>query len=286
MAEPPRRRRSTQPPPSSPSILPTIVLGIGVVVAGLGIGAFLSAMQRHGDTTTTTASRGVPAVTPVAQPTRGPVAVATLVAHPTPSPTPRPTATPRATPTPRATATPRPTPTPAGTPTPQPTPTPQATPTPHASASPRATPAVRPAQVARTEATPRPTATPVVVTPRPATPRPTPVPAATPRAAEPGSGGYAQNAVRRYLDALIAGNENAAYAELGRSRGEPGASLSEEAFIDRGTRITSMRTTSSDATGATVEVELSSSRGSYFATYHVTNGPNGPVIDQHDYIKV
>jgi hypothetical protein len=92
--------------------------------------------------------------------------------------------------------------------------------------------------------------------------------------------------VRRYLDALIAGNENAAYAALGKGPGEPGASLSEEAFIDRGTRITSMRTTSSDPTGATVEVELSSSRGSYFATYHVTNGPNGPVIDQHDYIKV
>jgi hypothetical protein len=92
--------------------------------------------------------------------------------------------------------------------------------------------------------------------------------------------------VRRYLADLIAGNENAAYAELGKAPGDPGASLSEEAFIDRGTRITSMRTTSSDATGATVEVELATSRGSYFATYHVTNGPGGPVIDQHDYIKV
>jgi hypothetical protein len=101
-----------------------------------------------------------------------------------------------------------------------------------------------------------------------------------------GFSGVAQSTVRRYLTSLIAGNESAAYAELGKAPGEPGAALSEEAFIDRGTRITSMRTTASDANGATVEVELSSSRGSYFATYHVSNGPGGPVIDQHDYIKV
>ncbi len=92
--------------------------------------------------------------------------------------------------------------------------------------------------------------------------------------------------MRRYITSLIAGNENAAYAELGKAPGDPGASLSEEAFIDRGTRIASMRTTASDANGATVEVEIVSSRGSYYATYHVSNGPGGPVIDQHDYIKV
>ncbi|MBV8750542.1 MAG: hypothetical protein JO103_12610, partial [Candidatus Eremiobacteraeota bacterium] len=76
------------------------------------------------------------------------------------------------------------------------------------------------------------------------------------------------------------------YSELGKAPGDPGASLSEEAFIDRGTRIVSIRTTSTDPGGATVEVELASGRGSYYATYHVLNGPNGPIIDQHDYIKV
>ena len=90
--------------------------------------------------------------------------------------------------------------------------------------------------------------------------------------------------MRRYLASLIAGNENGAYAELGKPPGSGG--LTEEAFIDRQTRITSIRTTSGDANGAVVEVELTSGRGSYFATYHVTNGPSGPVIDQHDYIKV
>jgi hypothetical protein len=92
--------------------------------------------------------------------------------------------------------------------------------------------------------------------------------------------------VRRYLSNLIVGNESAAYADLGKAPGEPGATLSEEAFIDRNTRITSVRTTSVDANGATVEAELATARGSYVATYHVTNGPGGPVIDQHDYIKV
>ena len=96
MSDPPRRRRSTPPSRRSSetsSVWPTIALGIGVVVAGLGIGAFLSAMQHKeaGKTTSTatTGSRGLPVVTPVARPTRGPVALATLVAHPTPSPTDR-----------------------------------------------------------------------------------------------------------------------------------------------------------------------------------------------------
>ena len=282
MSDPPRRRRST-PPPSrrnseSSSLLPTVALGVGVVVAGLGIGAFLSAVQHRGTNTTTTAVvSSAPAVTPVVRSTRGPVALTTVVPHPTFSPTPRatptpqPTATATATATPRETLTPRPTATPAGAATAAPTPHPAETKSP-----------ATPTPVA---ATPRP-ATPHPATPHPATPRPTPVPTAAPvaRATPLTFGGVAQNTVRRYLSDLIAGNENAAYAELGRSPGEGG--LSEEAFVDRGTRITSIRTTNSDASGATVEVGLTSSRGSYYATYHVTNGPSGPVIDQHDYIKV
>lgn len=289
MSDPPRRRRSTPPPsrrPSgSPSLLPTIALGVGVVVAGLGIGAFLSAVQHRSATTSSTSvTHGAPLVTPVGRPTRGPVALATVVAHQTPSPTPaatptpRPTASAKATATPVATATPRATPTPHATPTPRSTPTAAATatpkPTPRATTTPHVTPTPAPAV-----ATPRPT-------PRPATPRPTLLPTAVPvaRATPLTFAGAAQNTVRRYLSDLIAGNEAAAYAELGKSPGDGG--LAEEAFIDRGTRITSIRTTSSDANGATVEVGLTSSRGSYYATYHVTNGPNGPVIDQHDYIKV
>jgi hypothetical protein len=277
MSDPPRRRRSRQSPrrpsSSSSSWLPTIALGIGVVVAGLGIGAFLSAMQ-HKETQTAASTRktpvrGLPQLSPVARATRGPVAIATLVAHATASPSatvsPKPTAHPTATATPtakpHATATPRPSATPVAAQT-----------APPATREPAATPA------------------PVVITPRPATPRPVPTPAAealvtpVPRPTPLTFSGVAQNTVRRYLSDLIAGNENGAYAELGKSPGDAGA-LSEEAFIDRGTRIVSVRTTSSDPTGATIEVRLSSARGEYYATYHVTNGPSGPIIDQHDYIK-
>jgi hypothetical protein len=95
----------------------------------------------------------------------------------------------------------------------------------------------------------------------------------------------AESTVRRYLDALIAGNEGSAYAAFGATPGDPNVRLTEEAFIDRGAHIASLRTTRADATGATVEAEIVSSRGSYFATYHVSGSPSGPVIDGHDYIR-
>lgn len=95
----------------------------------------------------------------------------------------------------------------------------------------------------------------------------------------------AESTVRRYLDALIAGNEGGAYAAFGAAPGDPNVRLLEEGFIDRGTRIVSLRTTHADAAGATVEAELTSSRGSYLATYHLSGGPSGAVIDQHDYIR-
>jgi len=283
-SEPPRRRRSEPPSSrrssSAPSLLPTIALGVGVVVAGLGIGAFLSAMQNRDSShaTTAPAPNRLPVVTPVAQPTRGPVAIATLVAHATDTPSPKPTATQPATTSPKPAAT---TTTPAATPTPRPTASPAASVKP--SAAPAAKPTVAP--------TPRATATPHPATPRPTIlptpppPPPSPIVRVMP-AGPPSFAVQAQTTVRRYLDALIAGNENAAYAALGAAPGDPNARLSEEAFIDRGTRITSIRTTAVNANGATVEVEISSSRGSYYGTYHVITGAGGPVIDQHDYIKV
>jgi hypothetical protein len=261
-------------------LLPTIALGIGVVVAGLGIGAFLSALQnKHASTSSTTTTR-VAAVTPVPRATEA-IAPVTPVPHPTatptaePSPTPEPSATAAASPTPQASPTPRPSATPTALPSAPASPAATAPPEPTAKPSPR--PTAEPTE----RATPRPTAVPTlkpVVTPRPATaaPRPAPVTAV----------GAAQNTVRRYLADLIAGNENAAYAELGKAPGDAGAQLSEEAFIDRSARITSIHTTGSDETGTTIGVDITSAHGSYYATYHVTNGPSGPVIDQHDYIKV
>jgi hypothetical protein len=273
MSEPPRRRRSAPPPRRAsrgPSVLPTIALGIGVVVAGLGIGAFLSALQSKNGTPFATPSGGLAVVTPVAQPTRGPVAIATIVSHARPSATPQPTPSISAAPTASALATA------SAAPSAEPTRTAHPTPSPTAAAA-KATqrPSARPEALAaaRTTAAPIPVYVPPSVAPR--------VAAATvrPFAAQ------ADSTVRRYLDDLIAGNESGAYAAFGTTPGDPNVSLREEAFIDRGTRVASVRTTHVDATGATVEAEIVSAHGSYLARFHVSGGPSGPVIDGHDYIR-
>lgn len=92
--------------------------------------------------------------------------------------------------------------------------------------------------------------------------------------------------VRRYLDDLIAGDETGAYAALGGTSSDRSLVLKEEAFLDKDARITSMRVSRGDTSGATVDAEITSGRGSYVATFHVIYGPNGSVINQHDYIKI
>ncbi|GAC1421253.1 MAG: hypothetical protein NVSMB5_14310 [Candidatus Velthaea sp.] len=96
----------------------------------------------------------------------------------------------------------------------------------------------------------------------------------------------ASSAVRSYIGALIRGDESAGYAALGGSAGDRGLALSEEAFLDSSAHITSLRAAKVDESSATVECEIASSKGTYYATYHVTLGPRGATITQHDYIKV
>lgn len=91
--------------------------------------------------------------------------------------------------------------------------------------------------------------------------------------------------MRRYLDALITGNDAGAYASFGVAPGDPNVRLTEAAFIDRTSRIVSLRTTHADVTGATVEAEVTSTHGAYYVTYHVSRAPGGAVIDGHDYIR-
>ncbi len=86
--------------------------------------------------------------------------------------------------------------------------------------------------------------------------------------------------MRRYLEAIIAGDSSGAAAALA-----PGGTLKEAAFLDDSARITSVRVTRTDAGGSFVQAEISASRGTYIATFHVTNSASGS-IDQHDYIKV
>jgi D-serine dehydratase len=93
---------------------------------------------------------------------------------------------------------------------------------------------------------------------------------------------HASAVVRRYLDALIRGDEKTAYAALGAS----GGTLSEQAFLDPSARISSLKVTRIDASNASVECEIVSAKGHYYATYHVTAATGGPYISEHDYIKV
>jgi hypothetical protein len=129
-----------------------------------------------------------------------------------------------------------------------------------------------------------------------ATARPTAAPTPKPTAAPsepPIVGGTpvpiaasAQSLVRRYLEALIHGDEASGYASLGGDAGDPGLTLSEEAFLDPNAHVTSVRTTSADASSALVEAEISTAKGTYYGTYHVAYGKHGVYIASHDYIKV
>lgn len=247
---------------------------IGVIVAGLGIGALVSAFQSRG--TLPELASSLPAVTPVPQPSVQPVIRRSPT--PTPKPTPSPTASASPSPSPAPTPSAKPSPTPAATVTPTAAPTASPVPTIAPSAPPRPTPTAAKAAVAALAAVPspvasvRPSATAVPAPVAPAAVRPPPSPAEA-----------AVSVVRRYIDALIAGNESSAYAALGGTSSDRGLDLKEEAFLDKDARITSMRASRSDGSGTTVDAEIVSNRGSYVATFHVTNGN---IINQHDYIKI
>jgi hypothetical protein len=266
MSDPaPRRRRTNTPPPSrNGSPLPWIALVIGVIVAGLGIGALISAFQNRG---TPNLPPSAPTVTAVPQATPESPAPAPLeTVMPIPSPTGTPPPTPAPHPTRKATASPGPT----------------ATATPSASAvtppsvAPSATAAPTPPPTIEPTAKPVPVAT--AVPTRAPTPVPTPTPTAAPTVAptpKPASGPDA--VVRRYLDALMAGDVGGAGALL--TSGNP----HEAAFVDPNARITSVRTTQSDGSGSTVLAEIATPRGTYLATFHVTAAGK---IDQHEIVEL
>jgi hypothetical protein len=90
--------------------------------------------------------------------------------------------------------------------------------------------------------------------------------------------------VRRYIAALVAGDEGTAKSALGEDASSPGLRIAEEEFIDRSTRITGLRTHTSGET-VTVETDIEAARGTYFARFLVARGANGLVIREHDYIK-
>jgi len=264
--------------PSEPS-LPLVPLLVGVIVAGLAIGALFSSLGSK--------AGGGPSATPPPV-----VAVATPgQERPTPMPY-EPTPVPR-----RRLRTPDPALAPM--PTSDPDATPRAEPSPTV-----APPTARPRRTAR-PATPEPTEPPEP-TAAPATPRPrairsavpvgalaTPAAAGTPASAaagpDPGATGFphdAEELVRSYYSALRASDPAAAYAALGApvGGGKHGESTAPEAMVGPDTRIIRVEARGG-ADASAVDVSFRSDGVTYFGHYIVERTPAGPVIRSHDVIR-
>jgi hypothetical protein len=91
--------------------------------------------------------------------------------------------------------------------------------------------------------------------------------------------------VRFYLGALARGDDAAAQTVLDGPRGSPALRLSEKEFADPSLRILKL-----DAHGvsdsATVNVDLSTSKGGYFEQFSLRRLPTGAaVIIEHTFIR-
>jgi hypothetical protein len=264
-----RRRRPTE------SSFPVIPIAIGVVILGFAIGAGIPALRRQ--------QAAVVAVA-TATPTQSPEPFPTASDLPTESPSPRATATPSprvaqaasSTPTPRATPTPKATKTPASAPEPTRSPSPEALATTIPSASlkpPKPSPlaTLRTVQVA-------PSTIHLV-----ATPVPPPAPTSAPDAPLLRD---AQQTVRTYIEALIAGDDTTAQSQLLANSGTPNAALSEKSFLDRDARIIDISASATSPTTAAVNVDVRSAKGLYYAHYEVRRLDTGvTLIREHNYIK-
>jgi hypothetical protein len=234
-----------------------VPLFAGVIIAGLGIGALLSAF----------AARHVPAPvqhsTPLAVMQTQTPAPAASIAQATA--TPRRTAAPKVTATATASAKPTVKPALTSTPTSRPTATPTDMRTPKASPAPTTTP-------------PAPSATPTV---RPTlavrTPPPTVPPTAAPVAVQ---GSPAEALVRKFLEAVAHGDDTTAYGTLAGTS----TPLGEAQFLDPTMRITSMTSGHGPGGGTNVQVEFRTSRGEYFGTFTVDS--SGSKITQREVIPV
>ena len=235
-----------------------VPLFAGVIIAGLGIGALLSAF----------AARRMP--TPL--PSHSPV----VVVH-TPTPVAR-TAGPKAVARNPATQTPTPSSTPTTSPTVAESATATESPTPIETRTPKAAiatsrPTIKPTPKATVAA---------VATPVPPTVAPTPKRVAEvqepPRVDRQAF--FAQSLVRRFLSAVANGDDQAAYATLGGNSG----SLDEAQYLDPTLRITSMSSSRNAAGGTDVQVELRTAKGQYYGTFSVN--PSGTRITQREVIPV
>lgn len=231
-----------------------VPLFAGVIIAGLGIGALLSAF----------AARHVPTPAQSQNPLvvmHTPTPIATVArAAPSPSPTAKPAPTRKPSATPTAEQTLKPSVKSSSKPTPSATPTATATPSPVATAVPTREPTARPTLAARTSP---PTATPTAPAPVAAQALPPP-----------------EALVRKYMEAIAHGDDATAYAALGGNSG----SLTEVQYLDPTMRITSVSSTRAPGGGTNVQVEFRTARGEYFGTFTVDSSATR--ITQHEVIPV
>ena len=284
---PRRRRPDDDDEDGGGRSLPMVPIFAAVIVAGLGIGALLSAFAAR--QSPAPAPSGSPLVvtytpTPIGNAApAAPAAGASVAAAPSPAtarsaqPTTAPSSPP-ASASPSTVPSRRPSVKPEASATEKPTPSPSPAPT---LAVPRS-PQIRPPATI----TLRPVESPSFVpTPVLATVRPSPAPPAriaqssTVPSANPAAG--AESLARRYLEAIAHGDEASAYQALGGS-----GRLSESQYLDPTMRITSL-TSSRAPNGLTkIEAEITTAKGEYFSTFTVQDTARGTIITDHTIIPV
>lgn len=252
---PPRRRRE---PARGSNNVRTVLLGILVIVAGLGIGMLSAVVMHRGPNSVTLPPS--PTVTPLVVPTTA-VPLRTLPSAEPAPPSAAPAVTEKPTATP-ATASPAATvmPTPASTPTRAPS----ASPVPTVSPTPRAT--ARPTPVPTLVPTAEPTRSP-------------PSPAAVPTGFDID---VAQAVVRRYLDAIARGDNATARALLGASPGDATVPLPELTFVNSTSRFGSFVGRRTGDTSAAIEVQVTNGTQKYSIVYEVVQGSKGTIISGRD----
>jgi hypothetical protein len=221
------------------------LLGFIVVVAGLGIG-MLSAVLMHRGANNNAAIPSAPQVTPV------PMA---------------PPAQPIRTPLPLATVF-----RPVAAKTTSPTTAPTASARPSATPSPKATPSAKPTPV-RTPS-PRPTLAP--------TQSPTQAPASPVSIATGFDIDIAQAVVRRYLDAILRGDNATARALLGASPTDATVPLPELAFINTTSKIGPLVGRRTGDASAAIDVQVTNGTQKYGIVYVVVQNAKGTLISGRD----
>ncbi|MBV9647567.1 MAG: hypothetical protein JO043_08895 [Candidatus Eremiobacteraeota bacterium] len=96
----------------------------------------------------------------------------------------------------------------------------------------------------------------------------------------------AKETVRTYLQALIAGDESTASSQLLANAGTSAAQLSERNILDSSSRIVNLDGRATSNNTASVDADIQTSTGLYYAHYELRRLDTGIVlIREHTYVK-